>query len=186
LKALPDVFRYQRALDEFRGGKAESASLLKRMSELISLLDLTTTLSSSLSNEEVLEAALLTVMGETQSRRGCLFVRSEGGTYRLRAARGIPVLAHPSWVKANGAGLLKLCEKLKAEGLAGIEVHYSTHKPQQTAEYLNLARRLDLLVTGGSDFHGLTKPDIEVGVGRGNLKVSEKLLEPLKKAAALH
>ncbi len=104
----------------------------------------------------------------------------------IRAARGIPVLAHPSWVKANGAGLLKLCEKLKAEGLAGIEVHYSTHKPQQTAEYLNLARRLDLLVTGGSDFHGLTKPDIEVGVGRGNLKVSEKLLEPLKKAAALH
>ncbi|MGH7166018.1 MAG: PHP domain-containing protein [Nitrospiraceae bacterium] len=104
----------------------------------------------------------------------------------IRAARGIPVLAHPTWVKANGAGLLALCEKLKAEGLAGIEVHYSTHKPQQTAEYLNLATRLDLLVTGGSDFHGLTKPDIEVGVGRGNLKVPEKLLEPLKKAAASH
>ena len=38
--------------------------------------------------------------------------------------------------------------------------------------------------TGGSDFHGLTKPDIEVGTGRGDLKVPEKLLEPLKKAAA--
>lgn len=101
----------------------------------------------------------------------------------IRAARGIPVLAHPVWVKLNEAGLLKLCEKLKAEGLMGVEVHYSTHKPRQTAEYLNIARRLDLLVTGGSDFHGVTKPDIEVGVGRGGLKVPSNLLEPLKKAA---
>ncbi|MBI4402003.1 MAG: PHP domain-containing protein [Nitrospirae bacterium] len=103
----------------------------------------------------------------------------------IRAAHGIPVLAHPVWVKLNEAGLLKLCEKLKAEGLMGVEVHYSTHKPQQTREYLNIARRLDLLVTGGSDFHGVTKPDIEVGVGRGGLKVPEMLLEPLKKAAAV-
>jgi len=48
-----------------------------------------------------------------------------------------------------------------------------------------MARRLDLLVTGGSDFHGLTKPDIEVGLGRGGLTVPEKLLEPLKKAAGV-
>jgi len=101
----------------------------------------------------------------------------------IRTARGIPVLAHPTWVKASAEGLFALCDKLKAEGLGGIEVHYSTHKPQQTSQFLQVARRLDLLVTGGSDFHGLTKPDIEVGVGRGNLKVPEKLLEPLKKAA---
>lgn len=101
----------------------------------------------------------------------------------IRAARGIPVLAHPTWVNESAEGLYKLCDKLKAEGLGGIEVHYSTHKPQQTSEFLSLAKRLNLLVTGGSDFHGLTKPDIEVGVGRGNLKVHEKLLEPLKKAA---
>ena len=101
----------------------------------------------------------------------------------IRTARGIPVLAHPTWVKESAEGLFALCDKLKAEGLGGIEVHYSTHKPQQTSQFLQVARRLDLLVTGGSDFHGLTKPDIEVGVGRGNLKVPEKLLEPLKKAA---
>jgi hypothetical protein len=101
----------------------------------------------------------------------------------LRAAHGIPVLAHPVWAKQDEAGLLKLCEKLKSEGLMGIEVHYSTHKPQQTKEYLNIAKRLNLLVTGGSDFHGVTKPDIEVGIGRGGLKVSPKLLEPLRKVA---
>ncbi|MGQ0812467.1 MAG: PHP domain-containing protein [Nitrospiraceae bacterium] len=102
----------------------------------------------------------------------------------IRAARGIPVLAHPTWVKESPEGLFKLCDKLKTSGLGGIEAHYSTHKPRQTAEYLDLAKRLGLLITGGSDFHGLTKPDIDVGTGRGNLTVSEKLLEPLRKAAS--
>jgi hypothetical protein len=102
----------------------------------------------------------------------------------IRAAKGVPVLAHPLWAKQDGEGLFILCEKLKADGLGGMEVHYSTHNPKQTAELLDIARRLDLLVTGGSDFHGLTKPDIEVGVGRGGLTVPVKLLEPLKRAAA--
>ena len=101
----------------------------------------------------------------------------------IRAAAGVAVLAHPTWAKVPGEGLSTLLTALKAEGLGGIEVHYSTHTKRQTTEYLNLAKRLDLLITGGSDFHGLTKPDIEVGTGRGDLKVPEKLLDPLKKAA---
>ena len=101
----------------------------------------------------------------------------------IRAAGGVAVLAHPTWAKVSGEGLNTLLAALKADGLGGLEVHYSTHTKRQTTEYLDLAKRLDLLVTGGSDFHGLTKPDIEVGTGRGDLKVSEKLLAPLKKAA---
>ena len=103
---------------------------------------------------------------------------------KIRAAKGIAVLAHPVWVDRSGDRIHRLCGELKDAGLQGIEVHYSTHKPEQTTEYLNTARRLDLLVTGGSDFHGLTKPDIEVGIGRGTLNVSPQLLEPLRKAAA--
>lgn len=102
----------------------------------------------------------------------------------IRAAKGVPVLAHPLWAKQNSEGLFALCERLKAEGLGGVEVHYSTHNPKQTAELRDIAKRLDLLVTGGSDFHGLTKPDIEVGVGKGGLTVPVKLLDPLKKAAS--
>lgn len=101
----------------------------------------------------------------------------------IRAAKGVAVLAHPVWLNRIGEGIGKLCERLKEAGLQGIEAHYSTHKPDQTADYVSTARRLDLLVTGGSDFHGLTKPDIDVGIGRGNLKVSPALLEPLRKAA---
>jgi predicted metal-dependent phosphoesterase TrpH len=104
----------------------------------------------------------------------------------IREAGGVAVLAHPTWVKETSEGLSRLVEQLKEAGLGGIEVHYSTHNAKQTAEYLSLTKRLDLLVTGGSDFHGVTKPDIFVGTGRGNLKVSDKLLEPLKKAASPH
>jgi 3',5'-nucleoside bisphosphate phosphatase len=103
----------------------------------------------------------------------------------IRAAGGVAVLAHPTWAKVPGEGLITLLTTLKDEGLGGIEVHYSTHTKKQTTEYLDLAKRLNVLVTGGSDFHGITKPDIEVGTGRGDLKVPEKLLDPLKKAAFL-
>lgn len=101
----------------------------------------------------------------------------------IKATGGVAVLAHPTWAKVSGEGLNALLTTLKAKGLGGIEVHYSTHTKRQTREYLDLAKRLNLLITGGSDFHGITKPDIEVGTGRGGLKVSEKLLEPLKQAA---
>ena len=101
----------------------------------------------------------------------------------IREAGGVPVLAHPTWVRTSADGLRTLVRDLKAAGLGGIEVHYSTHTPSQTTEYLELAKQCDLLVTGGSDFHGVTKPDIEVGIGRGQLKVSEKLLDPLRKTA---
>lgn len=102
----------------------------------------------------------------------------------IREAGGVPVLAHPTWVRTSAEGLRSLLHQLKEAGLGGIEVHYSTHTPSQTTEYLALAQQCDLLVTGGSDFHGVTKPDIDVGIGRGQLKVSEKLLDPLRKAAA--
>ena len=102
----------------------------------------------------------------------------------IREAKGIAVLAHPTWVKDNGDGLRSCVATLKEAGLDGVEVHYSTHSKAQTASYLDMAQRLDLLITGGSDFHGITKPDIEVGYGRGDLKVNPRLLEPLKAAAA--
>jgi sigma-B regulation protein RsbU (phosphoserine phosphatase) len=86
---LPVVFQYQRALDEFRR-EGREPPLLKRMSELISLLDLTTTLNSPLSSEEILDAALLIVLGELRSSRGALLVRDEDGRFRVRAARGLP------------------------------------------------------------------------------------------------
>ena len=101
----------------------------------------------------------------------------------IRDAQGVPVLAHPGWIRETRRSLHDVCADLKGVGLQGMEIHYSTHSRSQTTQYLEIAKRLDLLVTGGSDFHGITKPDIAVGTGRGSLKVPEKLLEHLKQAA---
>jgi predicted metal-dependent phosphoesterase TrpH len=102
----------------------------------------------------------------------------------IREAKGVAVLAHPTWVKDSGEGIFSCVANLKEAGLDGVEVYYSTHSKSQTSSYLELAKRLGLLVTGGSDFHGMTKPDIEVGYGRGDLTVNPRLLDPLKTVAA--
>lgn len=101
----------------------------------------------------------------------------------IREAGGVPVLAHPTWAPVSGQGLVDLCRELKAAGLGGIEVYYSTHTAKQTGQYLALARQVGLQPTGGSDFHGIAKPDIHVGVGRGDLTVPLALLTPLHAAA---
>ncbi len=107
----------------------------------------------------------------------------ETAIHWIRAAKGVPVLAHPMWAPVSGTALIDLLKSLKDAGLVGIEAHYSTHKPKDTGEYLALAEQVGLLPSGGSDFHGITKPDIDVGVGRGDLKVSMALLEPLREAS---
>jgi sigma-B regulation protein RsbU (phosphoserine phosphatase) len=85
--STPVVYQYQQALDEFRR-EGREPPLLKRMSELISLLDLTTTLGSALSGGEIVDAALLVVMGELQVARGALYVLEPDGLFHLRSARG--------------------------------------------------------------------------------------------------
>ena len=101
----------------------------------------------------------------------------------IRDAGGIASLAHPSWVRKTVQELQSASEELKSFGLQGIEVFYSSHSPRQTSDYLKMARQLELVVTGGSDFHGTTKPDIEVGIGKGNLKISEDIVEALRACA---
>ena len=79
-------------------------------------------------------------------------IRSDGG----RAA-----LAHPYQLGLDDERLEALIRQLKDSGLEAIECFYPRHTPEQTALYLELARRYDLHVTGGSDFHGeRVKPDI--------------------------
>jgi len=65
-------------------------------------------------------------------------------------------------------------------GLRGIEVYYHAHNAGQSAEYLRLAKRYGLVVTGGSDFHGAIKPGILMGRGGGRMFVPYPLLVRLK------
>ena len=83
----------------------------------------------------------------------------------------------------NGRALADTVARYRDLGLDGIEVFYTEHSQAQTLDYLALARRYDLVMSGGSDFHGATKPGVELGRGRGNLKVDGSILEAAQDAA---
>ena len=98
----------------------------------------------------------------------------------ILGAGGIPVLAHPYLVPGGRSeSLLALLGPLSDMGLMGIEAYYSRHTPEDVAFYLDLACRFDLLVTGGTDFHGDLIPDLEMGCGQGDLFVPYTLYEEL-------
>ena len=90
-------------------------------------------------------------------------------------SNGIPVLAHPKTLKLNDKDLLYLLKDMIKSGLIGIEVYHSSHSKEEMDKYLKLANELNLLISGGSDYHGInTKPDIELGYGKNNnLKIKE-------------
>jgi len=98
----------------------------------------------------------------------------------IRAADGIPVLAHPDlYGLPDFETLREMVEVLTKEGLMGIEVYYPEHSDEMTGNLIALARQLDLLMTGGTDFHGALKPDIQLGTGSGDFFVPFRLYEKL-------
>lgn len=99
----------------------------------------------------------------------------------IRGANGVAVLAHPLLYHMTMEELEGMTANLKGLGLEGIEVFYSMNQAGDENRVGALARRLGLVMTGGSDFHGSTKPYIDLGSGRGNLYVSDSLLEGLKR-----
>ncbi len=104
------------------------------------------------------------------------------GIQLILAAGGIPVLAHPKYLLESNSpeSLSTLIKSLKKLGLQGIEVYYSTHTTQEEKLYKKLANSENLLLTGGSDFHGDNKPEIFLGSGKGNLSIPYQLLSNLK------
>ena len=77
-------------------------------------------------------------------------------------AGGVPVLAHPYLMKMSDERLEEELKKLVSYGLKGIEAYYSESVPSKTKYHLELAEKYGLLVTCGSDFHGLNKKN-EIG-----------------------
>ncbi|HEV2294829.1 MAG TPA: PHP domain-containing protein [Tepidisphaeraceae bacterium] len=87
---------------------------------------------------------------------------------RIRASGGVPVLAHPVQLRTeNDAQLERVVKHLLDLGLVGLEVIHSDHDAQLVEKYTRLADRFGLIKTGGSDFHGSTKKDVELGLARG-------------------
>lgn len=100
----------------------------------------------------------------------------------IRDCGGVAILAHPTLYHLNLRELDSLIEELVHAGLQGIEGLYSLYNKSEVSYLQDFAKQYNLVITGGSDFHGTNKLDIDLGVGRGQLKVPYELLEPIKKA----
>ena len=85
----------------------------------------------------------------------------------------MPVLAHP-YILNNDELILEFIKS----GLMGLEVYYPEHSQGTVNFYLDLARKHNLVVTGGSDCHGSAKPEVRIG----SIKVPYALVEKLKEA----
>lgn len=97
----------------------------------------------------------------------------------IHEAEGIAVLAHPLLYHMGMDELDELVKRLKTGGLDGLEAIYSMNKGRDERRMRELADKYGLLITGGSDYHGATKPHIDLGTGQGNLCVPEELLKAM-------
>lgn len=99
----------------------------------------------------------------------------------INQAGGIAILAHPYSYKLSKTEIEDMLDDLIPAGLSGMECYYSTYDDGQMQELRNIAHAKNLLISGGSDFHGTVKPDISIGTGHGNLRIPDKLLTAIRK-----
>ena len=101
----------------------------------------------------------------------------------LKSIGAVAVLAHP-FLNLNETELREFLRK--AESLNGMEVYYPKFSEEQIALAGRIAEEYGLVKSGGSDFHGKNKPDIQIGTGTGSLQVSMECLENLRKKKLCH
>lgn len=99
----------------------------------------------------------------------------------INAAGGVAVLAHPIQLKKeNDAQLESEIKNLTDFGLGGLECIHSDHRDSYTEQLIELSKKYALVKTGGSDFHGGSKPHIRLGRA-GRRRVPSEWFEHLKK-----
>ena len=99
----------------------------------------------------------------------------------IQKAGGLAILAHPILYRMSRERLDILVRRLKEVGLTGIEAIYATYNSREENQIRQLASKYNLLLSGGSDFHGFAKPKLELGTGYGHLCVPDEVYFSLKK-----
>lgn len=103
----------------------------------------------------------------------------------IQMGGGLAFFAHPVLCHMNHDRLRSFIGDLKNAGLAGMEAIYSMNTPGDEANMKKLAHEFDLLISGGSDFHGSNKPYIRLGSGKGNLYIPYDVLAGIKEYRTL-
>lgn len=101
----------------------------------------------------------------------------------IAEAGGVSFLAHLHLTRKPHGELVEFVKRLKGAGLCGIEGYYTEYTPEMQEEFQNIARDLNMPISGGTDFHGAFKPHISIGRGLGNLSIPYSLLDTIKKYA---
>lgn len=107
------------------------------------------------------------------------YISIEDSINIIHSAGGIASLAHPLLYGLDRPGVETLVQEVSHYGMDAIEAIYSSNIGHDEGYVRRLANHNGLKLTGGSDYHGLNKPQINLGIGRGNLKVPESILAPL-------
>lgn len=89
-------------------------------------------------------------------------------------------LAHPLLYHLGYNQIEELVIYLKSLGLKGIEAYHSSNNCYESDKLRSMALKLDLAISGGSDYHGIIKPNIQMGKGRGGMRVPMRLLDNIK------
>ncbi len=97
----------------------------------------------------------------------------------IKKLGGVAVLAHP-FLNLDEAALRKFLPVALDAGLDAMETMYPRYDFATTETAVKIAEEYGILQSGGSDFHGMIKPDIVLGMGRGDLLVPYTILEKLK------
>jgi len=101
----------------------------------------------------------------------------------IRRLGGISVLAHPITITDNRRELYDAITQMLKMGLDGVEVFNNISQPEEMEYLRRFAEERSILITGGSDFHGI-EYGLEMGKGRGGIRFGSQLLPPLKKLIA--
>ena len=145
-------------------------------------------------------AALLCSMGVVKDRREAFrqYLGKDGLAYEprrlmspgevvslLKSTGAVVSMAHPRLLHAPVEELDHLVVGLKEQGLDALEAYHSEHDAGDVRLCVELAARYDLQLSGGSDYHGLAKPNISLGRGKGGLRVGLGVYDELMRYRAL-
>jgi len=99
----------------------------------------------------------------------------------IRESGGLSVLAHPLSLYVSWGQMPELFKDLKNRGLDGIEAWHPMSKKKACMRLEELGKKIGLKITAGSDFHGVNRPDQQLGYTAGGEPIKEKYLEELIK-----
>jgi len=94
----------------------------------------------------------------------------------IRKAGGVSILAHLNFISNNNEEIENIVKEMKDLGLNGIEAFHSNYTMHDENLYLSIANKYGLLISGGSDFHGLNRQNVQLGC----LMIDDEKLTVLK------